>query len=398
MKKMESIKKRAVFLTFEGISKTIFDSQVALHVKEMQNKGIVFDIITFETWPGKYKESIKRLEEVKKISNANIYLKRGVFIYVPFSEILNSILLLITISRLKYRPSFIHARADYSAAVCRIVSAILNIPFIWDCRGDNEAEFSKAFVDNNLLKKLFKVITIKHIKFRINLASNGCRRAIFVTEKLRERKGSKIDKNRTQVIPTSASSMNFYYSESLRQETRRKLNFAQTQKVIIYSGGMVGYQNFKEYSKIFKRLVVEDPNLHFLIVTPEKEKARNYLLNLSNDKFTIISSSFENMNAYYNAADFGILIRDKNRINDVASPTKFSEYCLSGLPVIMNDSVTQAFYFATRIGNLIHYKENSSTVQIKVFDSDKRYEFSDIAKGYLSREANIKKYIEIYNF
>ncbi len=396
--KKDSTKKRAVFLTFEGISSTIFDSQVALHVREMQDNDVCFDIITFETWPGKYKESFKRLEEVKKISNTNVYLKRGVFIYIPFSEIINSVLLLISISRLKYKPDFIHARADYSAAVCNIVSAVLNIPFIWDCRGDYEAEFNEAFVANNLLKKLFKFITVRHIKFRVILAAKGCRKAIFVTKKLRERMGLGIAQTKTQVIPTSASSANFFYSESLRQETRKKLNFNPNQIVLIYSGGMVGYQNFLQYAVVFKKLLADDSKLHFLIVTPEKEKARRILSALPENNITVISSSFERMNMFYNAADFGILLRDKNRINDVASPTKFSEYCLAGLPVIMNDSVTQAFNYASMIGNLIQHTSDFSAKRLIKITKNKRNEISNKAKKYLSRESNIEKYKNIYKF
>jgi hypothetical protein len=37
--------------------------------------------------------------------------------------------------------------------------------------------------------------------------------------------------------------------------------------------------------------------------------------------------------------DFGFLLRDRSVVNQVASPTKFGEYCLCGLPVITTSSV-----------------------------------------------------------
>jgi glycosyltransferase involved in cell wall biosynthesis len=37
--------------------------------------------------------------------------------------------------------------------------------------------------------------------------------------------------------------------------------------------------------------------------------------------------------------DIGFLLRDESIVNRVASPTKFAEYCLAGLPVITTDFV-----------------------------------------------------------
>jgi len=42
---------------------------------------------------------------------------------------------------------------------------------------------------------------------------------------------------------------------------------------------------------------------------------------------------------YLNAADFAIIWRDNNLVNNVASPSKFSEFSVNGLPVLHNGSV-----------------------------------------------------------
>ena len=42
---------------------------------------------------------------------------------------------------------------------------------------------------------------------------------------------------------------------------------------------------------------------------------------------------------YLSSADFGFLIRKRNIINQVASPLKFSEYLICGLPIIIGPEV-----------------------------------------------------------
>jgi hypothetical protein len=42
---------------------------------------------------------------------------------------------------------------------------------------------------------------------------------------------------------------------------------------------------------------------------------------------------------FLNAADFGLLFRDNVIMNNVASPSKFAEYMLCGLPTIISEGV-----------------------------------------------------------
>ena len=45
------------------------------------------------------------------------------------------------------------------------------------------------------------------------------------------------------------------------------------------------------------------------------------------------------------AADFGLLLRENNIVNNVASPTKFAEYLMAGLPVIISNGIGDFSYF-----------------------------------------------------
>lgn len=396
---METSEKKGIFLSFEGISNTIFDSQVAVHVKELSSHGVNMDIITFETWPKQFIKSYKRLNHAILLSQSRVLLYKGFFVYLPFSVLINSFLVLLRISLLKAKPKFIHARSDYAASACVMTSLLTHIPIIWDCRGDSYAEFKLSFKPKNIIQRIFKFIYLKHILVQKFIAGKICISGIFVSETLYKRNKKFIKNKHYEIIPTSASSSKFFYSKELRIETRKILGFNDKIIVILYSGGMTGYQNFGEIVNAVKKILQKNSNFHFLVVTPDIEKSKAIIGNQLDQKdFTILSIPFEEMNGIYNASDVGILIRDKNQINDVASPTKFSEYCLTGLKVIMNDSIVQSFEFAKHLNNLTEYKNGKIDNVFFEFNETLRKKIAFEAINILSREANISKYKRIYEF
>ena len=65
------------------------------------------------------------------------------------------------------------------------------------------------------------------------------------------------------------------------------------------------------------------------------------------------SGRIAEFNDFLNAADFGFILRERNKINRVACPTKFAEYCLTGLPVIIGDAVPDCTSLADLWGNRV---------------------------------------------
>ena len=62
------IKKRGIFVLFEGAESTIFESQVAIHVKDMLELGYEIKIIAFETRFSKWKRSLNNVNSLYKWS------------------------------------------------------------------------------------------------------------------------------------------------------------------------------------------------------------------------------------------------------------------------------------------------------------------------------------------
>lgn len=391
----DSCCKKGLFITFEGIDATIFDSQVAIHAREMREKGVAFEIWTFETWASHYQNSLQRLGKARELAQSPIRLFRGMFPYLPFSGLVNSMILLLHL--IKHRPDidFIHARADYAAHVCSYLS-FLKIPIIWDCRGDSEAEFLLSYSPANFFSGLVKQVFPWLIRWRTYHAARNCRGAIFVSEGLLKRKGGRLKYKNYQIIPCGVSNKLFFFSDALRQSTRERLGYHQNDRVVIYSGGMAKYQGFPEYIKMFRKLHEQDRNYKFLVVTPYMEKAAASLLDLPPDSYQLISAPFDEMNALYCASDFGALLRPPSPVNNVASPTKFGEYCLSGLLVIMNNTVEQSYRFAEMLGNLIPYNSMLDTASFAIHSNENRERLSREASKLISREALADRYLQLY--
>ena len=98
------------------------------------------------------------------------------------------------------------------------------------------------------------------------------------------------------------------------------------------------WQKIEESLMIFAdtQKIVDD--CKFLILTREVDTLKLLLkqLNLeylSNDVIAL-SSPFDKVSDYLNAADVAFLLRDNVVMNQVASPTKLAEYMACGLPVI----------------------------------------------------------------
>jgi glycosyltransferase involved in cell wall biosynthesis len=398
MQKKDSLRRKlGLFLSFEGISETIYDSQVALHVAQMRaHHNVDFYILTYETWPGNFKRSMIRKLEVEKLASVKISLYRGVFIYFPFSAFFNAVFFLFRFMILKIKPDFIHARTEYSVVVASLTSFVFGTEIIWDCRGNSVAEFEEAWKNSSFLRKFFLFHYRFSVRSHVFLAKKISRKAIFVSISLKKLLVGDLYLKPSAIIPTTASHQHFYFCESTRREFRDRLGIDSRTLVFLYSGGIVGYQGFRRYVEFFKEVKLTVDDALFLIVTPHTSKAKEFLLELDDNVYLVLSSSYEEMNGIYNASDYGLLIREKNMINSVASPTKFSEYCLSGLPIVMNDSVHQSTIYAKKIESYINIDNVSCQTKWHILSQIERSSISERAKELFSREKFFLDYLNLY--
>ncbi len=391
---MKNQQRRALFILHEGVGSTIFNSQVLEHVKDMANFNLTIDILSYDTFEKSWELSQKNLQKtIEKHPNIKITLKKAANIYMPFSSVYNLVLLISFLTKHRRKYDFIHARADYTAFLCILAKPFHRLPVYWDCRGDAVDELKDSLSrKGKLVRRIGNVYLVPFSRLSAYINTKFSYGAIFVSRALHALFQDKLRTKRYHIIPCPVSEQKFFFDPVLRAGMRQELNIKDNQVVYLYSGSMIAYQSLADQYKVYKGLLQKENNV-IIIATSEPDKARDYFKDLIQDRFIITSVSFDKMNAYYNLADFAFLIREAKQLNFVASPTKHGEYCLTGLPVIMNDTVDQAREFSQAIGN---YVAESGMETAMPLPDDVRKDIASRAVSFYSRKILNAKYIDLY--
>lgn len=387
-------KSKGLFILHEGISSTIFNSQVIEHILQLNNSDYEFDILSFNTEYKIWGSSLKNRENLISLyPNLNIHLIKSINIFYPFAFIIHIFQLIAFFKKSKVDYSFIHSRSDYTQFIVLLSKFYHKLNSIWDCRGDSISEIKHALSNKNFIYKFYATLyIIPFFKFLLLKNLKKSNHIIFVSEFLKDIlfKIKKPSYN-FDVIPCLVNEKLFFYNNFLRTKMRNKYNIRSNQKVFIYSGSMVSYQSFGDQIEFYKNILSNDSNILF-VLTSHIEIAKSFFNQFNNKNIFIKTVNFNKMNDYYNLADFAILLRDNNLLNQVASPTKFGEYCLSGLHVIMNKNVKQCYRNALRINNFI----DVNNPILKNFDHEKRASISESSKLYYKRANYLKFYKQMY--
>ncbi|MGA1840848.1 MAG: glycosyltransferase [bacterium] len=143
---------------------------------------------------------------------------------------------------------------------------------------------------------------------------------------------------RVAVLPCAADQDTFGYRPDSRLEIRRDLGL-EDRIVFVYNGICAPWQCIRETIACFKLIKDFDDRAFLLVLSPDRELFKQYLSCLDPEDYRVLSVEHTLMDRYLSSADCGFLIRKRNIINRVASPLKFSEYLICGLPVIIGPEV-----------------------------------------------------------
>lgn len=385
---------KGLFVLHEGVGSTIFTSQVMEHAACMRQQGLTLDVLTFETFKRERPASQRNLARIaQNYPGVEIALRFGMNIYLPLSSLVNAVLLLRHLLARRGQYAFLHARADYTAFLCLLTKPLHGVPVVWDCRGDAVGELRDALSRRSRLLRatLGTILTLRQ-----RLIGAWCRRfadgAIFVSAALREQHGAGLRTENVVVVPCPVPESKFFFDPALRARARQARGIGADQHVFIYSGSMVAYQGLAEQLALYRALLAAPQNV-IVFATPEPDAARAYFHALPAERFQIVSVGYEQMNEIYNLADFGFMLREPKHLNWVASPTKFGEYCLAGLPVILNGTVEQASSNATALGNHVALAD---VLTAQPASEARRREVALAARQLYARDASGPTYRALY--
>ena len=306
-----------------------FDLIQAFHIKELKNTGFI-------------NQQLKEIKRNTKNFRGHIYLLPSKSIFYFF----NTIIIFFRFLRLflKYNEVLIFSRTLIGKEIAWLRKILpFKIIFFFDARAAS-AEENKYIAKKEGNFKLKKYKTIANIYFLEYKTLTSADKVFSVSKALQKyfKQTYNINDDKFVSYPCLSDPEKFYFSPALRIETRNNLKIDECTKVFVYSGG-IGSSWHVTLSMVlfFDQLFKYEENFLFLCLTREKDQVTKMLVEFPEIISKCISFSVQNDEVckYLNAADYGILFRENTIMNNVASPTKFAEYILCGLPVLISEGV-----------------------------------------------------------
>ena len=288
-----------------------------------------------------------------------------------------------------------------------IIKLFSKIKIIYESRGSATAEYwykRKRSYKNKIRFYLIKIREYISLKISDNVICVSNKQKEYYTKTY----GSYLARKYI-VIPGAANKDIFFYSNQIRNDLREKYNI-QDNVVYLYSGTLSLEYKWHIPDVLFsviKEIYNYDNSSIFLFLTPDIDIAEYYfnLLNIPYYNYIIKYIDIKNMNPYLNMADYAFLLREDEPINNQASPTKFAEYALTGLRIIISENVGDYTEYVKKENIGIVYKNNKELIQqIKEDKEQGFYNDSKIREinaqknqDYLSMQSYISDIIKIYS-
>jgi len=134
-------------------------------------------------------------------------------------------------------------------------------------------------------------------------------------------------------VPIFSSNINVNEKLALHSkanEARKKLKIFDDKPIFLYSGGIQAWQKSELVVDFSKSLL--DAGARVIILSMQKKFFTTELIKYQNNSNLLIASvNPEELSKYYLAANYGMMFRDEHVLNQVASPTKLSEYLFYGM-------------------------------------------------------------------
>lgn len=385
-------KPRILLVYFEGLAETVIDSVVLDHARQAaQQSRLDFAVWTFCCSSKLYRDSRRRQAAAAQFAGCDVRVFRGIRPAVPGSTWLNALLLRWHLRGVP-KPDVIHARTDYSAAVCAFARR-QRMGLLWDCRADVVAEMADRLSQWPRLPRWIKRLKLRNTVRIRQRAARACHAALFITSVLAELCRAQVTGKPTEIIPTAASEDLFFFDRDLREKARASLGLQPGNRAFVYSGSLAKIQCFDEVVGRFAAIHQADPDARLIVLTPETRDAELRVAQLDPQSVVVHSVGLQELNAYLNGADVGFMLRQPTPANAASLPTKFAEYCLTGLPVIMTEAVPEACRLAASLGNRLRFDESGQLSWPAEFD---RVKVANAAKMRLGKEHLIPLYEALY--
>ena len=402
-----------IYLVYDGLTNTVFDSQVLTVLEFLARRGISLHLVSFERRGAKDGLLQKKAEAAKRLGIDVLIIERPPFLGRSSLKALARHLAEILVERIgTTEPLILHCRGYAAAYIAIHTKALLSctsIKVLADIRGVPE----ELLLLTNPLRWLpdqFRYREAKKVEREVYALSDGL---CCVSNALKHYivGGFTDSPHPISVVHCAVNSSLFRFDSDTRSSVRCELGL-DNKLVFAYSGSLAPWQAPTKVLEFFIMAKTIHLNSHLLMLTKETSTAKRLLDKYGENtkEITLLSADYWEVPRYLMASDIGLLLRDNTHINRVAFPTKYSEYLSSGLYVLTTESVKDIAGYTNKYpitGYVLrNYPKLKSEELSKLFApllrgnllaDTCRYERSSIADRLFSAEKTFAKYIEVYD-
>lgn len=107
----------------------------------------------------------------------------------------------------------------------------------------------------------------------------------------------------------------------------------------LYVGGMAKWQCFEQIAKLYSEIEKTDCNPMFYVYTFNKDVAITVIKSLNIKNYMVDYAPKDELSEKIKGMKYGFVLREDCTVNNVATPTKFSNYLANGIIPIYSDSL-----------------------------------------------------------
>jgi glycosyltransferase involved in cell wall biosynthesis len=336
--------KRVLYISYDGLTDPLGQSQVIPYLVELSKQGFYFTILSFE----KKQRYLKEQSIVRTIlDNAGIEWTPLYFTANPpvLSKIYDRYRMWGKALSLykKNRFDIIHCRSYVAAEVGLRLKTSFGTKFLFDMRGfwaDEKVDNGQWDLNKPFFKRIYNHYKKKEKEFL--LSADGI---ISLTQAAKNYLLNKeaYKKLFIEVIPCCADLEHFNYHKITKTDSdqlREQLAIPGNARVVTYLGSVGGWYLTNEMFSFVKLLLQKDDRYHMLLLTkddPLKVKAEAAALEIPANKLTVTYSARQHLPVYLSLSWCSIFFIRNSFSKIASSPTKHAELMGMGIPVICND-------------------------------------------------------------
>lgn len=402
------IKKNVLYISYDGMTDSLGQSQVISYLKGLSEKHYSFTIISFE----KEDSFVKRGNEIKATLNEyNIS-----WINLAYTKKPPVISTIIDLLKMKQKAVQLYKINNYEIVHCRsYISSLVGlylksinagrIKFVFDMRGfwiEERLDGQMWNLKNPLYKIVYSFFKSKEKLFyekadKIIILTNAAKKFIV------KEKG--VDPAKIGVVPTCVD-FNLFKITSIddRTKLRNDLNIKKDARIFIYAGAISGSYNIDLIIKVYYYYKLFFDNTHLLLLAKDPLSNTGLALldelNIDKSEVSIVESPFNNVYEYLNIGHLGFVFYSSGWSNIARSPTKMGEYLACELPTLVYGSIGDIDELKDELEVFVLdeiTKENCFELFEKLAKSQKvGQDIRDEAFEYCSLEKGVEFYHSIY--